>query len=196
MDLAIFHTNSPLFRPWLKFLVKVLYWFKLYLMPSKHFRWTVYMLNFDIKINLDEFFFGHCCLHAIYQPRGRTELIPKPLGLSARGLLISSVHPLSWSMSGSHDLKSRLKSLNNMNFDSGLLVLQIYSTNHVYLHRPNAFGFWQMRLHLCYKHSNAFRTFLNWLKNSKCVWHEPKLHISRLPLFANFDLWSVSVWWA
>ena len=38
-------------------LVKVLYWFKLYLMPSKHFRWTVYMLNFDIKINLDEFYF-------------------------------------------------------------------------------------------------------------------------------------------
>ena len=31
------------------------------------------------------------------------------------------------------------------------------------------------------KHSNAFRTFLNWLKNSKRVWHEPKLHISRLP---------------
>ena len=54
--------------------------------------------------------------------------------------------------------------------------------------RPNAFGFWQMRLHLCSKHSNAFRTFLNWLKNSKRVWHEPKLHISRLPLFANFDL--------
>ena len=27
----------------------------------------------------------------------------------------------------------------------------IYSTNHVYLHRPNAFGFWQTRLHLCYK---------------------------------------------
>ena len=26
----------------LKFLVKVLHWFKLYLMPSKHFRWTVY----------------------------------------------------------------------------------------------------------------------------------------------------------
>ena len=45
------------------------------------------------------------------------------------------------------------------------------------------------------KHSNAFRTFLNWLKNSKRVWHEPKLHISRLPLFTNFDLWSVSVWW-
>ena len=44
-------------RVWLKFLVKVLYWFKLYLMPSKHFRWTVYMLIFDIKINLDEFYF-------------------------------------------------------------------------------------------------------------------------------------------
>ena len=26
-----------------------------------------------------------------------------------------------------------------------------YSANHVYLHRPNAFGFWQMRLHLCYE---------------------------------------------
>ena len=26
-----------------------------------------------------------------------------------------------------------------------------YNTNHVYLHRPNAFGFWQMRLHLCYE---------------------------------------------
>ena len=44
------------------------------------------------------------------------------------------------------------------------------------------------------KHSNAFQTFLNWLKNSKRVWHELKLYISRLPLFANFDLWSVSVW--
>ena len=28
----------------------------------------------------------------------------------------------------------------------------------------------------------------SYLKNSKRVWHEPKLHISRLPLFANFDL--------
>ena len=27
----------------------------------------------------------------------------------------------------------------------------MYSTNHVYLHRPNAFGFWQTRLHLCYE---------------------------------------------
>ena len=38
------------------------------------------------------------------------------------------------------------------------------------------------------KHSNAFRTFLNWLKNSKRVLHEPKLHIPHLPLFANCDL--------
>ena len=58
-------------------------------------------------------------------------------------------------------------------------MIMIYSTNHVYLHRPNAFGFWQMRLHLC----------LNWLKNSKRVWHEPKLHISRLHSFRKF--WSV-----
>ena len=38
------------------------------------------------------------------------------------------------------------------------------------------------------KHSNAFRTFLDWLKNSKRVWHQPKLHILRLPIFAIFDL--------
>ena len=45
------------------------------------------------------------------------------------------------------------------------------------------------------KHSNAFRTFLNWLKNSKRVWHERKLHIMRVPLFANFDRRSASVGW-
>ena len=33
----------------------------------------------------------------------------------------------------------------------GILDHYRYSTNHVYLHRPNAFGFWQMRLHLCYE---------------------------------------------
>ena len=32
----------------------------------------------------------------------------------------------------------------------GFAIYIYYSTNHVYLHRPNAFGFWQMRLHLCY----------------------------------------------
>ena len=53
LNLAIFHTNSPLFRPWLKFLVKDLYWLKGYLMLSKHFRW---MLSIDIMINLDETF--------------------------------------------------------------------------------------------------------------------------------------------
>ena len=45
-------------RVQLKFLVKsFLNWFKLYLMLSKHFRWAVWMLNFDTKINLDEFYF-------------------------------------------------------------------------------------------------------------------------------------------
>ena len=43
------------------------------------------------------------------------------------------------------------------------------------------------------KHSNAFRTFLNWLKNSKRVLHEPTLHISRLPLFANFESWMACI---
>ena len=32
-----------------------------------------------------------------------------------------------------------------------MTIYNIYSTNHVYLHRPNAFGFWQTRLHLCYE---------------------------------------------
>ena len=31
------------------------------------------------------------------------------------------------------------------------VMKRLYSTNHVYLHRPNAFGFWQTRLHLCYE---------------------------------------------
>ena len=35
-------------------------------------------------------------------------------------------------------------------FSAQMQVL-MYSTNHVYLHRPNAFGFWQPRLHLCYE---------------------------------------------
>ena len=72
-------------------------------------------------------------------------------------------------------------------FTFGLMV-GMYSTNHVYLHRPNAFGFGN-RVYTCVtKHSNAFRTFLNWLKNSKRVWHEPKLHILRLLFSQNFDL--------
>ena len=34
-----------------------------------------------------------------------------------------------------------------------------YSTNHVYLHRPNAFGFWQLRLHLCYESLKRISNF-------------------------------------
>ena len=33
----------------------------------------------------------------------------------------------------------------------GFVRIDSYSTNHVYLHKPNAFGFLQMRLHLCYE---------------------------------------------
>ena len=29
--------------------------------------------------------------------------------------------------------------------------VKMYSTNHVYLHRPNAFGVWQPHLHMCYE---------------------------------------------
>ena len=54
-----------------------------------------------------------------------------------------------------------------------------YSTNHVYLHRPNAFGFWQMRLHLCYE--------------MRLAWTETA-HFA-FASFRKFDLWSVSVWW-
>ena len=38
--------------------------------------------------------------------------------------------------------------VNNINVHA---CQHVYSTNHVYLHRPNAFRFWQMRLHLCYE---------------------------------------------
>ena len=56
---------------------------------------------------------------------------------------------------------------------------------------PNAFGFGKCVCTCVRKHSNAFnRTSLNWLKNLKCVWHEPKIHVIRLPRFG-----SVSVWW-
>ena len=35
-----------------------------------------------------------------------------------------------------------------------------YSTNHVYLHRPNAFGVWQPHLHLCYENTQMrFKLF-------------------------------------
>ena len=44
------------------------------------------------------------------------------------------------------------------------------------------------------KHSNAFRTFLNWLKNSKRVWHERNCTFRVCLLFANFDLSLVAEW--
>ena len=34
-----------------------------------------------------------------------------------------------------------------------------YSTDHVYLHRPNTFGFWQLRLHLCYETLKCISNF-------------------------------------
>ena len=37
--------------------------------------------------------------------------------------------------------------------------MEAYSTNHVYLHRPNVFGFWQMRLHLCYETLKCISNF-------------------------------------
>ena len=43
------------------------------------------------------------------------------------------------------------KSRSNQIGANNNLIMTRYSTNHVYLHRPNAFGFWQMRLHLCYE---------------------------------------------
>ena len=40
----------------LKFLVKVLLSFKGYLMLPRHFRWTVWMLNFDTMTQLEDLF--------------------------------------------------------------------------------------------------------------------------------------------
>ena len=63
-------------------------------------------------------------------------------------------------------------------------ITTIYSTNHV------KSSLWQMNfvfgkcIFTCVrKHSNAFRTSLNWHKNFKCVWHEPKIHVWLLPRF-------------
>ena len=59
-----------------------------------------------------------------------------------------------WSFSWLHDLWPW------MIFDLGLhsrsnpgnsVFSVMYSTNHIYLHRSNAFGVWQPRLHLCYE---------------------------------------------
>ena len=44
-----------------------------------------------------------------------------------------------------------------------------YSTNHVYLHRPNAFGFWQMRLHLCYETLKRISNFSELALNRNCT---------------------------
>ena len=41
--------------------------------------------------------------------------------------------------------------LDQVGVGSNIAQNHFYSTNHVYLHRPNAFGFWQTRLHLCYE---------------------------------------------
>ena len=47
--LDIFHNNLSLFKPWLKFhLTETL---------AKHFRWTVYMLKYNIMTNLNKFSF-------------------------------------------------------------------------------------------------------------------------------------------
>ena len=55
----------------------------------------------------------------------------------------------------SHNVLLFLGLCNCYNFILGnsyiYFAVYLYSTNHVYLHRPNAFGFWQMRLHLCYE---------------------------------------------
>ena len=40
------------------------------------------------------------------------------------------------------------------------VVYYTVQINHVYLHRPNAFGFWQLRLHLCYETLKRISNFL------------------------------------
>ena len=48
LDLDIFHTNLSQLKP-------CLVSFNRYLMLAKHFRWTVYMLKYDIMTHLNEF---------------------------------------------------------------------------------------------------------------------------------------------
>ena len=66
-------------------------------------------------------------------------------------------------------------------------IVLLYSTNHIYLQMPNTFGFCKCVCTCVRKHSSAFRTSLNWLMNLKCIWHELKIHVLRLPRFGNFD---------
>ena len=55
-----------------------------------------------------------------------------------------------------YDLQeARLMILSNVQTDFNV----IYSTNHVYLHRPNAFGFWQPRLYVCYETLKCISNF-------------------------------------
>ena len=54
----------------------------------------------------------------------------------------------------------------------GASLYSIYSTNHVYLHRPNAFGFWQTHLHLCYetlKRISNFSELAFRIRNAFCM---------------------------
>ena len=122
----------------------------------------------DIPINWSDFSFAPfspCALRALLQNLGTTLNLPERF-------MIERIHIMTWN----------------------LIRWTTVQITFIFIGQTRlVFG---KRVCTCVmKHSNAFRTFLNWLKNSKRVLHEPKLHISRLPLFANFDLWSVSVWW-
>ena len=60
---------------------------------------------------------------------------------------ISWLHPLKKKVCPLFMKRKCLPSIH----EKKMSALSLYSTNHVYLHRPNAFGFWQMCLHLCYE---------------------------------------------
>ena len=52
---------------------------------------------------------------------------------------------------------------------TGHSIFYLYSTNHVYLHRPNAFGFWQTRLHLCYETLKRVSNFSEYVICERCA---------------------------
>ena len=56
-------------------------------------------------------------------------------------------------------IKSRGTRGTKMSANADLITVETYSTNHVYLHRPNAFGFWQTRLHLLRNTQTRFELF-------------------------------------
>ena len=82
----------------------------------------------------------------------------RPCDLDLWPIKVYKIHHISVLYEFQIDISTNSWEIKYQNTGIGLLHVKRrtrqtwrYSTNHVYLHRPNAFGFWQTRLHLCYE---------------------------------------------